>query len=148
PPKADPPRADNYQLSKHAMLLAAGIAGMILFLPLGAEAQGIPSSQLAAIQAAPLVGPDIIQKLPAPLQNLLQAGVDLNKSAISRTPPVLSGKGEWLSRTAQEILRAAISLAIALIAWLVVIATHAVSLIASVVIGIINWLLAFGRTLL
>ncbi len=119
------------------------LAGALFFaLPLCTSAQ--QASEL--IQAAPLVGQDVIQKLPAPLQNLIQSSVELNKSVSSWTPPLLSGRGEQISQAAQRILRAAISFIISALAWLVTLATHAVSIVAGIIIGIINWLLAFGNS--
>ncbi len=121
----------------------AGAALLISLFPLCAYAQRTSEP----IQAVPLVGQDITQKLPAPLQNLIQSGIDLNKSISSWSPPVLSGRGEQISQAAQSILRAAVSFVITAIAWLIVLATQAVSIIAGIVIGIVNWFLAFGHTL-
>lgn len=99
------------------------------------------------IRAVPLAGGDLIQKLPAPLRNLFQSASEIGDATASWVPPALSGRGEQISRAAQDLLRAAISLILTALAWCISLATHAVAIVASIAIGIINWLLALGRTL-
>ncbi len=132
----------KHRIFAHLNILAvlAGAALFILPSYTGAQQASEP------IRAVPLVGQDVIQKLPAPLQNLIQSGVELNKSASSWVPPALSGRGEQISQAAQRVLRAASSFIITALAWLITLATHAVAIIAGIAIGIINWFLAFGHS--
>ena len=130
--------------------LQIGTALLTLFLLGTLTAHPTPShaeGELASIQAMPLVGPDVVERLPAPFRNLIYAARDMNASVTSWAAPALSRKGERISEALQRILRAAVAVAISVLAWCIVIATKLVGIVASVAIGIINWLLAFGHTL-
>jgi hypothetical protein len=126
----------NSQLPKTALRLAAGIVVAAAFVPLSAHAQ---SSSLTAIQAVPLIGQDIVQRLLAPLRTILESDAPSNAPFASWTPPTLAGRGERLGHAAQELLRAAIMFAIASVAWLISFASQAISWVVSVGVAVVAW---------
>ncbi|MCR4328601.1 MAG: hypothetical protein NUV53_03740 [Patescibacteria group bacterium] len=124
---------------KHIVIGAALLANSIFFT-------GIFYTSAAPPQTIPLIDGGSLQKLPDPIRNFIQSGINLNNSVSQWTPPLaLSGRGERISNAAQGILRSAISVVITAISWIIVVATQAIMIVAGITIHIIHWIIEAVR---
>lgn len=122
-----------------ARKLGTIVVGSILFFSLWNLTEG------AEIQFNPalLAGTDILSELPQSVQNIIRSATELNESLKTWTPPKQSfeGMGERFGETLRVAFRTFAGLLLALLAWIVELASSLVFWVAGAAVILINWIL-------
>ena len=119
----------------------------VLFLGATFIAPQLAHGARIEFQPALIVGSDFTSKLPQSVQSIIRSAMELNESLKTWTPPRQSfeGAGERFGETLRVAFRTIAGLLLALLAWIVELASKLVFWVAGAAIAFINWVLATVR---